>query len=83
MRNRVVDVIDIVKDQLYGADYVKEEDPKLFVSDKTSRGPLEETWLEDYWKEVKGKTQPTAKNMSLMCAYKRKCRRGNYNDRYS
>lgn len=70
LRNRIVDVIDIVKDTLTGADYVKEEDPTLYVSEKTGRGPLCETWLEDYWNEVKGKQQPTAKNMSLMCAYK-------------
>ncbi|XP_067641027.1 protein retinal degeneration B-like isoform X4 [Eurosta solidaginis] len=70
LRNRIVDLIDIVKDQLYGGDYVKEEDPKLFVSEKTGRGPLGEDWLEEYWREVKGKQQPTARNMSLMCAYK-------------
>ncbi|XP_055915003.1 protein retinal degeneration B isoform X4 [Eupeodes corollae] len=70
LRNRIVDVIDIVKDQLYGADYVKEEDPKLFISEKTFRGPLNDDWLEEYWHEVKGKKQPTARNMSLMCAYK-------------
>lgn len=46
------DVIDVVKDQPYGADYVKEEDPKLYVSEKTGRGPLQDTWLEDYWAEV-------------------------------
>lgn len=70
LRNRIVDVIDIVRDQLTGADYVQDEDPTTYVSEKTSRGPLGESWLEDYWNEVKGKTQPTAKNMSLMCAYK-------------
>lgn len=70
LRNRIVDTIDIVKDQLTGADYVREEDPKLFNSTKTGRGPLDEQWLVDYWSEVKGKTQPTSKNMSLMCAYK-------------
>lgn len=70
LRNRIVDVIDIVKDQLYGADYVKEEDPKLFISEKTLRGPLSDDWLEEYWHEVKGKKQPTPRNMSLMCAYK-------------
>lgn len=70
LRNRIVDVIDIVKDQLYGADYQQQEDPTHYVSEKTGRGPLNETWLEDHWAEVKGKTQPTAKNMSLMCAYK-------------
>ncbi|XP_029155985.1 protein retinal degeneration B isoform X2 [Nylanderia fulva] len=69
-RNRIVDVIDIVKDQPYGADYVKEEDPKLYVSEKTGRGPLEDTWLEDYWADVEGKQQPTPSGKSLMCAYK-------------
>ena len=52
------------------SDYVRGEDPKLFNSTKTGRGPLNEQWLVDYWSEVKGKTQPTSKNMSLMCAYK-------------
>ena len=53
LRNRIVDVIDVVKDQMIGADYVKEEDPTLYVSEKTGRGPLEESWLEDYWNDVK------------------------------
>ncbi|XP_038214824.1 protein retinal degeneration B [Zerene cesonia] len=70
LKNRIVDVIDVVKDQLYGADYVKEEDPKLFVSQKCNRGPLNETWLEDYWREVRGKPQPLPNGKSLMCAYK-------------
>ncbi|KAG7188206.1 hypothetical protein KM043_016080 [Ampulex compressa] len=68
LRSRVIDVIDIVKDQFY--DYVREEDPKLYISEKTGRGPLSDTWLEDYWNEVKGKLQPTASGKSLMCAYK-------------
>jgi len=46
-----LDIIDIVKDQLYGADYIKEEDPKSYVSDKTGRGPLSENWISEYWKE--------------------------------
>lgn len=46
------DVIDIVKDQPYGSDYVKEEDPKLYVSEKTGRGPLDDMWLESYWADV-------------------------------
>ncbi|XP_012272496.1 protein retinal degeneration B isoform X2 [Orussus abietinus] len=70
LRNRIVDLIDVVKDQLYGADYVKEEDPKLFISEKTGRGPLSESWLADYWDDVKGKTQPTPSGKALMCAYK-------------
>jgi len=46
-----LDIIDIVKDQLYGADYIKEEDPKSYVSDITGRGPLSENWISEYWKE--------------------------------
>lgn len=67
LRNRIVDVIDIVKDQ---CDYVKDEDPKTYVSQKTGRGPLTESWLEEYWSDVKGKQQPTPFGKSLMCAYK-------------
>lgn len=63
----LTDIIDIVKDPM---DYPKEEDPRSFVSQKTGRGPLTDTWLADHWREVKGKQQPTANNMSLMCAYK-------------
>ncbi|XP_075974197.1 retinal degeneration B [Anticarsia gemmatalis] len=70
LKNRIVDVIDVCKDQLYGADYVKEEDPKLFVSQKCNRGPLTENWLEEYWKEVQGMPQPLPNGKSLMCAYK-------------
>jgi len=49
----LIDVIDVVKDQLLGADYLKEEDPKYFISSKTGRGPLEDNWREAYWKECK------------------------------
>jgi hypothetical protein len=42
-----------VKDQLYGTDYVREEDPKTYMSQKTGRGPLSDTWLDDYWSECK------------------------------
>ncbi|KAK6638198.1 hypothetical protein RUM44_008626 [Polyplax serrata] len=70
LRNRTVDLIDVVKDQTYGADYIKEEDPKLFISEKTGRGPLSENWLQQYWTECKGKKMPTSNGMSIMCAYK-------------
>ncbi|XP_053678781.1 protein retinal degeneration B [Anopheles nili] len=70
MRNRIVDLIDIVKDQLYGADYTRDEDPTVYCSERTGRGPLSECWLDEHWDEVQGKQQPTARNMSLMCAYK-------------
>ncbi|XP_044748560.1 protein retinal degeneration B isoform X4 [Coccinella septempunctata] len=70
LRNRIVDVIDVVKDQLYGGDYVKDEDPSFFKSEKTGRGPLNENWLDEYWREVQGKPQPLPNGKSLMCAYK-------------
>ncbi|XP_043462578.1 protein retinal degeneration B isoform X2 [Leptopilina heterotoma] len=70
LRNRIVDIIDVVKDPLYGADYVKEEDPNSYISEKTGRGPLTEIWLDEYWNDVKGKSQPTPAGKSLMCAYK-------------
>lgn len=46
------DLIDIVKEQLYGSDYEEGEDPSKYVSMKTNRGPLAESWLADHWKEV-------------------------------
>ncbi|GLV44995.1 retinal degeneration B [Carabus blaptoides fortunei] len=70
LRNRVVDLIDVVKDVLYGADYVKEEDPTFYSSDKSGRGPLTENWLEEYWNEVGGKEMPLPNGKSIMCAYK-------------
>ncbi|XP_052864610.1 protein retinal degeneration B [Anopheles cruzii] len=70
LRNRIVDLIDIVKDQLGGADYTRDEDPTLYCSERTGRGPLSEQWLDEYWEEVKERKQPTERNMSLMCAYK-------------
>ncbi|XP_054289278.1 protein retinal degeneration B isoform X3 [Macrosteles quadrilineatus] len=70
LRNRIIDLIDVVKDQLYGGDYVREEDPTIYQSQKTSRGPLTENWLQDYWNECKGKQMPLLNGKSLMCAYK-------------
>ncbi|XP_060520907.1 protein retinal degeneration B [Cylas formicarius] len=70
LRNRIVDLIDVVKDQLYGADYVREEDPLYYVSEKSGRGPLTDNWLQVYWDEVKGKSQPSPSGKALMCAYK-------------
>lgn len=54
-----VDLIDIVKDQLVMSDFVPEEDPQLYQSTKTGRGPLSSDWL------VKAK-----KSQPIMCAYK-------------
>jgi len=67
LRNRIVDTIDIVKDQLYGADYKTEEDPKFYKSEKTARGPLSYNWVADL-----DASQGSLANTSsrIMCAYK-------------
>lgn len=56
----IADYMDFVKDPISSGDYCIEEDPKLFVSEKTGRGPLGDDWIE----------QQTAKGKSVMCAYK-------------
>ncbi|XP_058512913.1 membrane-associated phosphatidylinositol transfer protein 2 isoform X2 [Ochotona princeps] len=55
-----IDFIDIVKDPVPPNEYKTEEDPKLFQSAKTQRGPLSDNWIEEYKKQV----------FPLMCAYK-------------
>lgn len=54
MVERTVDYIDIAFDDLT-KHYKREEDPKLFKSEKTNRGPLIEGWRDE---------QP------IMCSYK-------------
>ncbi|CAG0925094.1 unnamed protein product, partial [Notodromas monacha] len=68
LRERAVDVIDIVKDET--ADCVPEEDPRCFRSEKTGRGPLEDNWIQEYWRECKGSDVPLSSGKALMCAYK-------------
>ncbi|XP_012586444.1 PREDICTED: membrane-associated phosphatidylinositol transfer protein 2 isoform X2 [Condylura cristata] len=55
-----IDLIDIVKDPVPPNEYRTEEDPKLFRSVKTQRGPLSDNWIEEYKQQV----------CPLMCAYK-------------
>ncbi|XP_045390892.1 membrane-associated phosphatidylinositol transfer protein 2 isoform X4 [Lemur catta] len=55
-----IDFIDIVKDPVPPSEYKTEEDPKLFQSAKTQRGPLPDNWIEEYKKQV----------LPIMCAYK-------------
>ncbi|KAM6155994.1 membrane-associated phosphatidylinositol transfer protein 2 isoform 2-T2 [Rhynchocyon petersi] len=55
-----IDFIDIVKDSVPPSEYKTEEDPKLFHSTKTQRGPLSDNWIEEYKKHV----------FPIMCAYK-------------
>ncbi|XP_069557682.1 membrane-associated phosphatidylinositol transfer protein 2-like isoform X1 [Brachyistius frenatus] len=61
-RQRTVDPIDIVKDYIPPHEYLVEEDPKLYQSVKTKRGPLSEDWIE----EINQSTGQSA----VMCAYK-------------
>ncbi|VDM78555.1 unnamed protein product, partial [Strongylus vulgaris] len=60
LKNRIVDVMDFVKDPIASHDYCPEEDPKLYRSQKTGRGPLPENWVEEFVKAGK----------PVMCAYK-------------
>ena len=61
----VSDYIDIVKDPISSGDYRKDEDPKIFKSKKTGRGPLNDNWREEYTRAAK--SDP---NKKIMTAYK-------------
>jgi len=61
--------MDIVTDPISSGDYRREEDPRLFCSEQTGRGPLCETWREDYSRVIRESTDGTC-NKALMCAYK-------------
>ncbi|XP_041436291.1 membrane-associated phosphatidylinositol transfer protein 2 isoform X4 [Xenopus laevis] len=61
-RQTTLDPIDIVKDQIPPHEYKPEEDPKLYKSTKTKRGPLSDDWIEDHRNKI-GK-------YPIMCAYK-------------
>ncbi|XP_028400349.1 protein retinal degeneration B-like isoform X2 [Dendronephthya gigantea] len=58
LSNQTVDLIDPVKDPIPSSQYSEEEDPLLYVSKKTGRGPLAADWLNQSHK-------------SIMCAYKK------------
>ena len=49
---------------------VEKEDPTLYVSEKTGRGPLSHDWIEEQWGACKGQEQPTKDGKAIMCAYK-------------
>ena len=44
----ITDIIDIVKDPIANGDYRTEEDPRLFHSEKTNRGPLGLNWRKEH-----------------------------------
>ena len=45
LKERTVVPIDIANDPVNAADYTKDEDPTLFQSQKTGRGPLKGNWI--------------------------------------
>ena len=51
-----MDLVDVVNDQMWASDYLEAEDPTIFVSEKTGRGPLTQSWIDVA--------------DSIMCAYK-------------
>ncbi|XP_029693296.1 membrane-associated phosphatidylinositol transfer protein 2-like [Takifugu rubripes] len=61
-RQRTVDPIDIVKDYIPPHEYLAEEDPKLYQSVKTRRGPLSDDWIEEIHRDPA--------QAAVMCAYK-------------
>uniref|UniRef100_A0A672KX94 Phosphatidylinositol transfer protein membrane associated 2 n=1 Tax=Sinocyclocheilus grahami TaxID=75366 RepID=A0A672KX94_SINGR len=61
-RQRDIDPIDIVNDFITPHEYLAEEDPKLYKSYKTQRGPLCDDWIAEI-NNNPGK-------MPVMCAYK-------------
>ncbi|KAM9801247.1 membrane-associated phosphatidylinositol transfer protein 2 [Neosynchiropus ocellatus] len=61
-RQRTVDPIDIVKDYIAPHEYLAEEDPTLYRSLKTGRGPLSEDWVQEI--------DRTPGQSEVMCAYK-------------
>lgn len=56
------DPIDIVKDYIPPHEYLAEEDPKLYQSFKTKRGPLSDDWIEEI--------NQNSGQSPVMCAYK-------------
>ncbi|KAL1132517.1 hypothetical protein AAG570_010472 [Ranatra chinensis] len=56
LKERVVDHIDIVYDEISPKHYKEEEDLRFFKSKKTGRGPLAENWRDS--------------TMPVMCSYK-------------
>uniref|UniRef100_A0A4W4F724 DDHD domain-containing protein n=1 Tax=Electrophorus electricus TaxID=8005 RepID=A0A4W4F724_ELEEL len=61
-RQRTVDPIDIVKDPIPPHEYKAEEDPRIYLSVKTSRGPLSDDWIEEFVHDPS--------KSPIMCAYK-------------
>ncbi|KER19070.1 hypothetical protein T265_12025 [Opisthorchis viverrini] len=48
LNSRIVDYIDIVQDAISKSEYKIEEDPTVFVSKATGRGPLSTNWRQEF-----------------------------------
>ncbi|XP_048582255.1 protein retinal degeneration B isoform X2 [Nematostella vectensis] len=62
LNSREVDFIDPISEVVASGDYLAEEDPLIYQSKKTGRGPMKADWLEAYQTD----NPPTP----VMCAYK-------------
>jgi len=56
LKDRTVDIVDIAYDPIDPAKYKVEEDPTLFMSEKTGRGKLQKDWMKTH--------------TPIMCSYK-------------
>lgn len=45
LKERNVEILNIVNDQVDDVDFTSEVDPKTYNSRKTDRGPLKESWI--------------------------------------
>ncbi len=48
----------------------EKEDPTVYVSQKTGRGPISDDWIDEFSSACEGKEQPTEDGKAIMCAYK-------------
>ncbi|XP_065316201.1 protein retinal degeneration B-like isoform X1 [Gordionus sp. m RMFG-2023] len=72
LKERTIEMIDIVNDSLSSTESNPAEDPTRYVSVKTKRGPLNKDWLKVCTKDwQKSHSSPVTKyKKSIMCAYK-------------
>lgn len=66
LRTRIVDLINFVSDQPPSSDYHEDEDPIIYCSQRTGRGPLESNWLKQRSQGLGAGTDAGP----VMCAYK-------------
>ena len=70
-QERIVDIIDIVKDNEGSVyDDPKKDDPTIYISEKTGRGPLNQNWITEHTSGGDEKDQTKKNEGTVMCAYK-------------